>query len=150
MQEDDRAALFAHGDVVIAHVGQFVGQLDQFVIVRGEQSHRASLGMVMQKLDHAPGDGQAVIRAGAAPDFVQDDQAARRAMVQDVGGLDHLNHEGALPGGQFVLCADAREDAIHRGQTGRLRRHVAADLRHEARSTPPGAYKSSCRSYWGR
>ncbi len=33
-------------------------------------------------------------------------------MVQDVGRLDHLDHEGALAGGQLVLRADAGEDAV--------------------------------------
>jgi len=39
-------------------------------------------------------------------------------MVQDIGGLDHLHHEGGLPGVDFILCPDAREDAIYQPDVG--------------------------------
>ena len=54
-----------------------------------------------------------------------------RRVVQDVRRLDHLHHEGALPGRQVVLRADAGEDAIHQPDARRLRRDERADLRQQ-------------------
>ena len=107
------ALLLGHGDVVVAHARQHARQLGQLVVVGGEERLRAAARVVVQVFDDGAGDGQAVVGAGAAPDLVQDDQAARRGVVQDVRRLDHLDHEGALAGGEVVLRADAGEDAVH-------------------------------------
>ena len=87
--------------------------------------------MIVNVLDHGPRDRQPVVGAGAAPDLVQHDQAAVRGVMQDVGRLDHLDHEGGLARRDFVLRADARKDAIHQAERGRVRRHERADLRHQ-------------------
>ena len=105
--------------------------LDQLVVVRGEERPRAALRVVVQVFDHGPGDRHPVVGAGAAPDFVQDEQALRRGVVEDVGRLHHLDHKGRLPRRQFVRRADAREDAIHHADVRLIRRHEAADLRHQ-------------------
>ena len=56
--------------------GSRAGQFGQFVIMRGEQRFCADL--VVQMFDDAPGEAQAIEGAGAAADFVEYDQAARR------------------------------------------------------------------------
>jgi hypothetical protein len=76
-------------------------------------------GVVVDVLDHRPGDRDAVVGAGAAPDLVQDQQAALGGVVQDVGRLDHLDHKGRLPGVDLVLRADAGEDAVDQPDAGR-------------------------------
>ena len=38
--------------------------------------------------------------------------------MQNIGGLDHFHHEGRVPGMDFILCADAREDAVHQANPG--------------------------------
>ncbi len=63
-------------------------------------------------LHHRAGDGDAVVRARAAPDFIEDDQRARRRVAEDRGGLHHLDEEGARACREVVLRADAGEDAI--------------------------------------
>ncbi|MCY1177816.1 hypothetical protein D9M73_181400 [compost metagenome] len=68
------------------------GEPSQFVIMRGEQA--AAAIVVMDRLDHRPGNGEPVIGRGAAPDLVEDDEAARRGLRQNGGGLDHFDHEG--------------------------------------------------------
>ena len=73
----------------------------------------------------------AVVGAGAAADLVEDDQAARRRVVQDVRRLHHLDHERALARGQVVLRADAGEDAVDQADARRLRRDEGADLRQQ-------------------
>ena len=34
-------------------------------------------------------------------------------MIENIGGFDHLNHEGRLTGVDFILGADAGENAVH-------------------------------------
>ena len=52
-------------------------------------------------------------------------------MAEDVGHLAHLDHERALPGGQVVGRADAREHAVDHADDGAFRRDERAHLRHE-------------------
>ena len=79
-------------------------------------------------LDRRPGDGEAVEGGGAAADLVEDDERARAGLVEDGGGLDHLDHEGGAAAGEIVGGADAAEQAVDDADVGRLRRHVGADL----------------------
>jgi len=60
--------------------------------VGGEERPRPDAAVDI--LQHRPRDGQPVIGGGAAPDLVQDQQRARRCLVQDRRRLDHLCHEG--------------------------------------------------------
>ena len=49
-------------------------------------------------------------------------------MAQDARRLGTLHEEGALPGAQAVVGAEAGEDAVGGGQGGRRGRHIAAHL----------------------
>ena len=76
VQEYDLVFPFLHGHVEIHDARQRAGQVGEFVVVRGEQ--RAAAHVVVQVLDDRPRQRQAVVRAGAASDFVEDHEAARR------------------------------------------------------------------------
>ena len=122
MQEHDLVVPLLHGDVEVADAGELFFEIGQFVVVRGEES--AATDRVVDVLDDAPGERQAVVGAGAAADFVEDDEAAWRGGVEDAGRLGHFDHERALAAGEFVAGADAGEDAIgdadrRRGARGR-------------------------------
>ena len=104
-----------------------VAERGQLVIVRGEQA-AAAIDLV-QMLDRRPGDRETVEGRGAAADLVEDDQRARAGLVQDRGGLDHLDHEGRAPAREIVGGADAREQPVDDADMGRLRRHEGAHLR---------------------
>ena len=86
------------------------GELCQFMVMRGEE--RLGPDLMMQVFDDAPSQAQPVEGAGAAADLIEDDQAAAGGIVEDVGRLAHLDHEGALASGQVIAGADSREDAI--------------------------------------
>ena len=103
-------------------------QLGEFVVVRREQ--RPAADAVVQVLRDAPGQRHAVVGAGAPADLVEDDEAQRRGVVEDVRRLGHLHHERALRPAQVVARADAREDAIRQADRRLLRRDETADLRH--------------------
>ena len=85
--------------------------------------------LLVQMLDRRPGDRQAVEGRGAAPDLVEDDQRAFAGLIEDRGGLHHLDHEGRASAGEIVGRADAREQAVDDADLGPLRRHEAAHLR---------------------
>ena len=118
------------------------------MIMCGEK--RLGAHLIVQMLDHAPRQAQPVKRAGATANLVEDNEAARRGVVQNIGRLAHLHHEGGLPARQIVARPDAREDAVHqvnprlhrRNERARVRqqhqqRHLA-DIRALARHVRPG------------
>ncbi len=72
MEEYYRVPGFAHGHVEVAGVGQPLRELHQLVIVGGE--HRLAADPVVQVLADRPGDGHAVVGAGAAADLVEQDE----------------------------------------------------------------------------
>ena len=88
--------------------------------MRGEQASSRQPGCADAR--RCPREAQAVERARAAADFVEDHQAARRGVVQNVRGLAHLHHERGLPARQIVAGADAGEDAVHQIDARVLRR----------------------------
>ena len=65
-------------------------QLAQLVIVRGKERLCADALRVQQVFHHRPGDGQAVKRAGAPADFVENDQRAAGGGAQDGLSLIHI------------------------------------------------------------
>src|SRR5947209_7196287 len=130
-QKDNFSALLSDGYVHTADARQQMCYLDQFVVVCGEEGASAATFIVVQVLDNCARDGKTIIGAGTPPDFVENDQAAGRSVMQDVGRLDHLNHKGALPCGQVILCSDACKDTVYQSYGGSLGGNIAADLRHK-------------------
>ena len=125
-----------HLHVVVPQPRQRLGELGQLVVVRGEQ--RPAADRVVQVLGDRPGQRHAVVGARAAADLVEDDQAPRRGVVEDVRRLGHLDHERALPAAQLVARPDAGEDAVGEADRRRLRRDEAADVGQQRDAAPPG------------
>ena len=75
---------------------------------------------------------------------------SRRGLVENLGGLDHLDHEGGLSGGEVVLGADAAEDAVEERQFGRGGRDERARLRHQGDECDLAEDRLISRSCWGR
>ena len=71
--------VFTHGDGRIFDPGQLSGQRGHLVVMGGEQG-AAAVGL-MQMFQRRPGDGQAIIGRGAAPDFIQNHQRAIIGLV---------------------------------------------------------------------
>ena len=130
-QEDDVILPLAGGDVEVDHAGGGIGQVRQFVIVRGEERLGPEPRIRRQMLGDGPRNAQAVEGGRAAADFVEHDETARRRMVQDVGGFLHFDHEGGMAAGDVVGCADARKNAVDERHFGFARRHERSDLRHD-------------------
>ena len=129
--EDHLVADLAHRHVEIVNAGERVGHLVEFVVMGGEK-RLGPLARLMQVLGNGPRDGNAVVGTRAAAYLVQNDQAALRDIVQDVGRLIHLDHEGRFARGQVVRRPHPGEDPVDHPETCAARRHITAHLRHQA------------------
>ena len=127
-QEDDLLVDLAHGDVVVAHAGQRAGHVVELVVVGGEEGAGMAAGVLVDVLDDGPGDGDAVVGAGAAAELVEEHKAAGAEVVEDVAGLGHLDHEGGLADGDVVGGTDAGEDLVDEAYAGAVGGHEAAHL----------------------
>lgn len=63
-------------------------------------------------------DRDAILGRGAAADLVHDDERAVRGVAQDMGRLEHLDHEGGLVAKQVVGGADAAEEVVDDAEGG--------------------------------
>ncbi|MNQ03551.1 hypothetical protein D3C85_162540 [compost metagenome] len=135
VQEHDAFIVLGGIEVHVGHQRFAFRQNREFEVVGGEQRVGAQLG---QSLGCRPGQRQAVEGAGAAADFVHQHQAAFTGVVQDVGSLAHLHHEGRTTTGQVVARADTGEDAVDQRQLAAFRRDEAADMgqQHDQRGLP--------------
>ncbi len=66
VHEDHVPPILHHIEVEVTDMRQMLLHLNELVIVGGEERARASLGMVVEVLDHGPGDGHPIVGAGAA------------------------------------------------------------------------------------
>ena len=82
-------------------------------------------------LDDGPGDGEAVEGCRAAADFVEQDQARRRGVIQDGGDFAHFDEKCRAAAREIVGGADAREDAVGDGKLGLACRNERTHLRHQ-------------------
>ena len=80
--------------------------------MRGEEGLRTTVGIVVQVFDDRPGDGDAVIGAGATPQLVEEDERTRCEGVEDAGSFLHLDHKGRFASRDIVRSSDTGEDAI--------------------------------------
>ena len=128
VEEDDVPTGLPHRDVERGRARQRLREADEFVVVGGEHGARSEF---VQPLGHRPRDREAVVRRRAPPDLVEEDERALGGAVQDGRGLRHLHHEGALPRGEVVARAHAREHAVAYPDQGPASRDEGTDVRHE-------------------
>ena len=86
--------------------GECLGQLSQFMVVGGKERFRAFLTGTVEMFDNGPRNAQPVISTCSATDLVKYDQTGGRAIIENIRGLVHLDHEGGVAPGQFVPCPD--------------------------------------------
>src|SRR5580698_9345077 len=88
-QENDLVGRLLYGDVNVLHAGQEISKLGEFVVVRGKE--RACACVLLQMLDHRPGDGKAVKSRCTAADLIKKNETRRRGVMQDGGNFAHLD-----------------------------------------------------------
>src|SRR5689334_23228353 len=79
-------------------------------------------------LNNRTGDRKTVIGAGATPNLVKDDQTMTGRMMNDGSGLFHLDHKGALAGGDIVLSSNTRKDTVNQPDTSLASWHKTSNL----------------------
>src|SRR5690554_175514 len=85
--------------VVIADAWIEFFELVEFVVMGGEQGFWVIRGVLVEVFGHGPGDRDTVVSAGAAADFVEQDEAPGRKIVDDVRRFDHFHHKSRFPFG---------------------------------------------------
>ena len=101
------------------------------MIVGGKEGLDAARIFFRQLFNHGPGNGQAVVSGCTPPDFIEDDEAPVRGVVQDIGGFVHLDHEGRLAAAQVVHGPDPGKDPVHDAGLGMVGRDKTADMGHQ-------------------
>ena len=97
----------------------------------GEEGAGALVVCAVEVLDDGPGDTEAVVGAGAPADFIKDDEGTGGGVVEDVGRLVHLDHEGGVAAGEFVTGADTGEDTVDSADAAGVGRYPGACVRHQ-------------------
>src|SRR5258708_16305846 len=109
-EEDYASAGFLYGYMVVLYAAELLGQFGQLEIVSGEESFGMDAGV--QVFDSGPGDGHAVVGGGAASDFIEKDERARRGGVKDGSGVRPFDHECAESPGQLAASPAARKHTV--------------------------------------
>jgi len=60
--------------------------------------------------DDGPGDAEAVECGGAAADFIEENEARWRGVIEDAGDFGHFDEKCGTAAREIVAGADARED----------------------------------------
>ncbi len=129
--KDDFVVPFFDNDGVVLKAGKGFGELGEFVVMGGKEGAGTGAFGGVEVFNDGPGDGKAVVGAGTAPDFVEDDEAFGAGVIEDVGGLVHLDHEGGVSPGEFVTGTDAGEDAIDQAEAATAGGNPGAALCHQ-------------------
>ncbi len=79
-QEDDLVVPLADGNIEVLNAAAGAFEVGELVVVGGKEG--AAADFVMEVFRDTPGDGQAVECGGAAPDFVENHEAAAVALLR--------------------------------------------------------------------
>ena len=96
MQKENVVVVFADGDVHGEHARNAAFQCGQLVVVSGKEGAQVAASPLCKVFHHGPGQGHAVIGAGAPANFVQNHKAAAGGLTQNAGRFHHFHHKGAL------------------------------------------------------
>ena len=129
--ENDFVVPLAHGDAVIFHSRELVGDARQLVIVRGKKRARTAVAVPVNVFGNGPRDRKSVVSRSAAPDFVENDETFRGSVVENICGFVHFDHERRVPAGKFVGCADAAENSVYDADSCRFCGNPATELREQ-------------------
>src|SRR3972149_1974012 len=122
--------ILAYVNLVVPDARVVFRKFVELVIVRGKQCPRTD--SLMEIFRQSPRDADAVERACAAADLVQQNEAPRGRCVDNMSGLVHLHKERALTGCNVVAGTHACEDLVDDSYFRCLCGNVAAYLRTES------------------
>ena len=109
-KKNDFVGRFLDADVDVFYGGEEIGEFSELVVVGGEK--RAGAGVFLKMLDDGPSDAETVEGGGATADFVEEDKACGRGVIEDAGDLRHFNEKRGTAAREIIAGADARKDAV--------------------------------------
>ena len=101
-EKDDVIVELLDCDVEIFYPGLQLLQPGKLMVVGGKQSLDALALEIMEMFGNGPGNAHSVKGGGAPSYLIQNYKAFFTGIVDDVGCLLHLHHEGALSLGEVV------------------------------------------------
>ena len=128
-QKNHAAVDLLDAHVAVGNARVILGQVIELVVV-GSKEHQGLVRMIVHKFRNGLGDAESVVGGSAAPNLVEQDQAARGEPVEDGCRFGHFDHKGGFASAEVVAGTYAHEDAVQQGQLGLVGSHEAADLRH--------------------
>jgi len=120
IDEDDVITPFADRHMEVRDAVRRLRKLRQFVIVGREEGATADRRHAFRD---GPRETQSIQRARTATELIKDDEASIGRVMENVGRLGHLDHEGRVTRVQFVGRADSCEDPVRDAE----RRLVSGD-----------------------
>ncbi len=86
-QEHNPAPPLADRHIVVSDPRKQLFQFAQFMVMGSKKRLGRASGLIREVLGDCPGYTQPIKRTRTTPDFVKQDQAFRRGIVQNVGGF---------------------------------------------------------------
>ena len=130
-QEHDLALNFFDADIDVGDSSESKAHVVQFVVVRRKQRQWPVGRLLVQMFCDGPCDADAVVRACATSDFIEQHQRPRRQPVEDGRRFIHLHHEGRLAAADVVGGTHTGEDAVQQPELGLFGRHKRPGLTQE-------------------
>ena len=121
----------AHAHVVVGDSAEALLHIVELVVVGGEEGLGMQPPVLVDVFHDGPCYGYAVVGAGAATQFVEEDERAGAHVVEDACGLVHLHHECALAQGDIVAGTHAREHLVDHSDAGGVGGYEATALGHD-------------------
>ena len=87
--------------------------------------------MLVEILRNSPSDGNPIIGGSPPPDFIQQDKAPLRDVIEDIGGLIHLYHESRFSSRNIIRSAYPSEYFIQNPKLGMFSRNKTPYLREK-------------------
>ncbi len=91
----------------------------------------SALNVICDVLGNRPGKCKAVVGAGAAADFIENNEGLLRSVIENVCGLGHFNHKGRLASNKLIGSTNTCKDSIDKAYCGLGGWDKRAGLSHE-------------------
>ena len=130
-EEDDLVVDFLHAHIVVLDTREILLHLIEFMIMGGKKGAGTGLDMLVQVFHNSPGNGNAVVGGGATAQLIEEHQRAGRYIVEDIGGLGHLDHKGGLTQRDIVGGSHTGEYFVHQTDSCGFCGHETSYLGHE-------------------
>ena len=103
----------------------------QLVIMGSEQRFGSGFGVLVYMLDNSPRDRYTVVSTRSPPQLVEQNQTPLRQIVENIGGLGHLDHKGRFAERDIVRCPHTSENLVHNPYLSGLGRNETSYLSHQ-------------------